>query len=363
MLGSQLPIDVPRVEPRTFPTAAEGSEPLVSFIVPVYNEEDYLRKTLETIRGQRTEYNYELLIVDGGSEDDSRVIAEDYDATVLEQDGTGIGDARDTGANHARGEWFAFVDADTTLKPTYLNAMIEYAETNGLVALSSRCRIVGTRRAKPLELITNHVFPHNDRPMLPGFNTFVRRESYFSAGGYENVPNEDKALSRDLAAVGSTGFHPSILVETSARRIERYGLVGTVFYYLHLDIRAIRSDNAGEDFSRSVLSVLALTVLGGLLQLYHGLAASHATAVLAVAGFLGGAALFVMDFSRRRLPLYGVLFVGVQIVIWGLQGFNHGVFGLLDYGEQVALGGALLYSYWAVQAASPTSNDPTFGTN
>lgn len=216
-------------------------EPDVSFVVPALNEGEYLRGTLASIRGLDTAYAYEVLVVDGGSSDDTRDVAAEYGARVLEQDGTGIGAGRHQGAREARGEWLAFVDADTELRANYLTVMLGHAEAEGLEAASSRCRVTGPLRAKLVEATINHVFPRLRYPVLPGFNLLIRRETYEAAGGFPNVPNEDTAFSRALARAVPTGYCSRVLVETSGRRVAERGLTETLWHYLRLDAERIRS--------------------------------------------------------------------------------------------------------------------------
>ncbi|MXV64446.1 glycosyltransferase [Natronorubrum sp. JWXQ-INN-674] len=66
----------------------------VSFVIPTRNEDEYLRGTLASIAGLDTSYTYEVVVADGNSTDDTRAIAREYDATVIEADGSGIADAR-----------------------------------------------------------------------------------------------------------------------------------------------------------------------------------------------------------------------------------------------------------------------------
>lgn len=198
---------------------SNADEPLVSFVIPAYNEETHLLETLRRIRDLDTEIPYETIVVDGGSEDDTSFVAAAHDAIVIDQSGSGIGAARHQGAQRARGEWYAFIDADTVVDPAYLDAMLAFVRENGLVAASSQCELRGPRRAAIPQFIHNHLFPRSDRPILPGFNTFVHHDAYAATGGYRNVPNEDKALSRHLAAIGETGYHPDALVRPSGRRI------------------------------------------------------------------------------------------------------------------------------------------------
>ncbi|WP_247002408.1 glycosyltransferase [Halosolutus gelatinilyticus] len=221
---------------------AETNGPAVSFVVPAKDEADYLRGTLSSIAALDTASEYEVLVVDGGSRDATPEIAREYGATVLPEPRSGIAAARNAGADAAAGEWLAFVDADTRVRANYLTAMLGFAEANGLAAASSYCRITGPRRAKLMEATINRVFSRLERPILPGFNFFVRRSAFEDAGGFPPVPNEDTALSRRLGRRVPTGYCPSVLVESSGRRIAADGLTGTLWHYVRLDAERIRAE-------------------------------------------------------------------------------------------------------------------------
>lgn len=216
------------------------SAPLVSFVVPAKDEETLLPRTLASIAAQRTDRPFEVVVVDGGSTDRTRSVAREFGARIVGQSGEGIGDARHRGAMVANGAWLAFVDADTVLNPMYLEVMLRCVRARGYVAASSRCRIPGLRPAA-MAFVINRVFPRLRRPVLPGFNLFVERETYVAAGGFPDVPNEDTAFSRRLAGYGPTGYCPAVLVETSPRRIRRLGLTGTLIHYLRLDWGRLQS--------------------------------------------------------------------------------------------------------------------------
>lgn len=213
--------------------------PSVSVVVPARNEADYLPATLRSVRAV-ADGPREVIVVDGGSTDGTRDIAADAGARVVEQPGEGIGDARHRGALRAEGEWVAFIDADTVLRPDYLRRMRAHVAETGQRAASSRCLVRGCR-GKAMQLTVNHAFPRLDRPVLPGFNFFVERETYVASGGFPNVPNEDTAFSRRLGRAVSTGYCPEVLVETSGRRFREQGLTGALVHYLVLDWRRWRT--------------------------------------------------------------------------------------------------------------------------
>lgn len=209
--------------------------PAVSFVVPAKDEAATLPRTLDSIAAQETTRETEVVVADGDSDDATPEIARDHGARVVHQRRGGIGRGRHLGAEAAEGDWLVFVDADTALRPWHLDTMLAYVESEGLTAASSRCRIDGPRRAKVMEAVINHVFRRFDRPILPGFNFVVDRETYFAAGGFPDVPNEDTAFSRRLARTEPTGYCPAVLADTSGRRIARTGLTGTLAHYLRLD--------------------------------------------------------------------------------------------------------------------------------
>ncbi len=183
-----------------------------------------------------------MIVVDGGSVDDTVAIAREYDATVIEGSDSSIAAGRNRGAEYASGQWFAFVDADTRVRPDYLPTMLEFVEANDLTVASARCRVTGPSRAKLVELTINHVFPRLERPVLPGFNFFVHHRTFDRFDGFPTVPNEDTALSRELGATVSTEYCPEVLVETSGRRIAEQGLTGTLWYYTRLDAQRVRAE-------------------------------------------------------------------------------------------------------------------------
>lgn len=88
---------------------------LVSFVVPVYNSQEYLKECLESIL-KIGNHDYEILLIDDGSTDDSRKICEEYskykNVRLFVQQNKGVSAARNVGIKEARGRYITFVDAD-----------------------------------------------------------------------------------------------------------------------------------------------------------------------------------------------------------------------------------------------------------
>lgn len=107
---------------------------LISIIIPAYNIQDYLEKTLDSIIAQ-TYDNIEIIIVNDGSEDNTGAIADAYAAKekrikVIHKENGGVTSARLRGIEEACGDWIGFVDGDDIIESTMyehlINNAIEY---------------------------------------------------------------------------------------------------------------------------------------------------------------------------------------------------------------------------------------------
>ncbi len=107
---------------------------LVSIIVPVYNVEKYLHRCVDSILSQ--DYvHLEVILVNDGSTDNSPMICDAYAQSdgrikVIHKPNGGLSDARNTGIDHATGEYIAFVDSDDYVDRTYINTMLLAALEN-----------------------------------------------------------------------------------------------------------------------------------------------------------------------------------------------------------------------------------------
>ena len=115
--------------------------PLISVIVPAYNAEIFIRRTLDSILAQ-TYTNIEILVVDDGSQDRTAEIVEsfvekDSRVTLLKQKNAGVATARNLAIEKSRGEYIAPIDADDIWYPQKLEkqvqCMLEADQSIGLV--------------------------------------------------------------------------------------------------------------------------------------------------------------------------------------------------------------------------------------
>ena len=109
------------------------SEVKVSVIIPTLNSSEVLEKCLSSIRKNNAKYEYEIIVVDGGSNDDTIEIAKKYADTVLVADTYYAGTNRNRGVKAARGSIICFTDSDCVVPENWIDGLVD-----GLLRLNKR---------------------------------------------------------------------------------------------------------------------------------------------------------------------------------------------------------------------------------
>lgn len=115
----------------------------ISVIIPVYNTEKYVEKSVRSVMDQ-TYRNLEIICVNDGSTDGSaeilyRLQQEDPRIVIIEKDNGGLGDARNCGLRRATSEWISFLDSDDTISPnTYETVSRAFQEAPDMISYGTR---------------------------------------------------------------------------------------------------------------------------------------------------------------------------------------------------------------------------------
>lgn len=109
-------------------------EELVSIIFPVYNVEDFVKASLQSVVNQSYE-NIEIICIDDGSTDSSADIVQiiaDRDKRIksIHQQNLGLSGARNTGLNYCTGNYIVFLDSDDVLHPDFINILMTQLKDN-----------------------------------------------------------------------------------------------------------------------------------------------------------------------------------------------------------------------------------------
>jgi len=199
------------------PTVSASSGVELTVIVPARNEEDCIKACLDSLVAQSNEFfqlgrEWEILIVDDGSTDQTRAIAMQFhqelrgvivlDPNKLEKGWTGKANACWSGAQRARGQWLLFTDADTIHEPGNLRRAIHEAEKYrvGVLSYSPKQLVSGIWQRALMPLVFSELalaYPP-DKVSTPelriaaanGQFLLASRAAYDAIGGHASVKND-----------------------------------------------------------------------------------------------------------------------------------------------------------------------------
>ncbi len=176
-----------------------------SIVIPALNAGTSLGRTLEALKREPVAGMVEIIVVDGGSDDATAAVANEFGARVL-QAPRGRGQQLARGAAEARGEWLLFLHADTVLEPGWSEALAAFAaapDNTGRAGVFRFALDDPSPAARRLERIVAWrtqvmALPYGDQGL------FLSRTFYHALGGFRPLPlYEDVDLIR---RIGRRGF-------------------------------------------------------------------------------------------------------------------------------------------------------------
>ncbi len=216
--------------------------PKISVIIPAYNEEKYIGKTLESLRGQNF-LDYETVVVCNGCRDGTEKEAKKYlnqNTNVFSLGKANVGLARNYGAEKAKGSILLFLDADTLLESASLQAIAQNFEKYS----------VATTRIKPDVGKFKYRFAmafknfYNSSKIYQGCSgtLICRKKDFEEVKGYpELTVKEQRKLIIKLKKLGRYGVIKTYGV-TSMRRFENWGLGKVTYFWIKQWVKNYLSD-------------------------------------------------------------------------------------------------------------------------
>jgi len=209
--------------------------PLLSIIIPTYNEESLLPGLLKSINAQ-VGISFEVIVADNHSKDKTRKIALAHGARVVEGGLPGRG--RNHGAAVAKGEILLFLDADVFLPANdFLKKTVAEFNRNKLdIATCIACPMSENAIDKLCYGIYNFYIKMVG-PLLrhaPGFCIFVRKNIHEAIGGFDEKIKlaEDHDYAERTKKIAKFGVLKSYPIVVSVRRFERDGRLNVVTRYV-----------------------------------------------------------------------------------------------------------------------------------
>jgi glycosyltransferase involved in cell wall biosynthesis len=217
-----------------------SSMPLVSVIIPTYNEENWLPDLLECLKKQ-TFQDFEIVVADNKSTDKTQSIAKSYGARVT--DGGLPGRGRNIGAQHAKGEILFFIDADVKLPRDFLENSVKSFKKR-------KCDVATTfTRAGSNHIFDIFFFSFANlwvfifqflSPIAHGFNIIATKKRFFEVKGFD----EDFVAGEDFEFVkrASKKHRFRVLYSTyDVASVRRFEKIGRIKMFLHLTMMIFRT--------------------------------------------------------------------------------------------------------------------------
>ena len=209
---------------------------MISYIIPAYNEEKYLPKTLASLLFQKDPHD-EIIVVCNGCTDRTVQIARSYAVKTIVTKNPGVADARNIGAKAAKGEILVFIDADTIIPPNQLSVLLKEFISRNLDMASCRIAPDSSKHIDHLYFrvfwLWLRLFVHLS-PHASGCFLVMKKSLYAKVGSFNTKLSlaEDHEYARRAARVGSFGLLMDGYVNTSIRRFDRDGRIRMGLKYI-----------------------------------------------------------------------------------------------------------------------------------
>ena len=209
---------------------------MISFVIPAYNEQDVLSRTLQALQqaARTLDSTYEILVVDDASTDQTASIAAAHGAIVLSVNKRHIAATRNAGVQAATGKYLFFIDADTQVYAQLLHSAIQALNAG---ALGGGCRFRFDRPLPWYGKIAERIVPplYSLAGLASGSFLFCTRSAFEAVGGFDEsrYASEEVWLSLALRKQGKFVILREHVI-TSGRKLRVYSLRETfrLFGYL-----------------------------------------------------------------------------------------------------------------------------------
>lgn len=210
---------------------SEDKLPFVSVVIPTLQEGKYIRRCLDSLSNQSYPH-YEIIVVDGGSTDDTVAIAQEFGARIIHAPGSTVVTARQFGVESAVGTIIVGADADTFYPATYIvHVLADFARDPRIVAVGG----IGVFEPEPrwcYQIWIATYFVYTTIYRLTGNVVYVAasnfaytKAAFEQVGGYTKyleVGGDELDILRKLKQAGTILHDTQLIVYPSSRRA-RYG--------------------------------------------------------------------------------------------------------------------------------------------
>ena len=214
---------------------------MISVIIPTFNEEENIAQCLVSLSHQNIpRADYEIIVVDGGSEDATCEIAKKYADQVFTQTSKKVGGARNDGVSAAKGDIVATTDADCILPPHWIKTLAEDFTDPAVVQIYGPVYPIEEGIRNHLSLFLANTFARigyysQTFYYTLGCNTAFRKEAFNKAGMYRCIDaGDDLEIAMRMKDEGTIYFDNRLKVGFSMRRYQKFGTLQSLYEWVYI---------------------------------------------------------------------------------------------------------------------------------
>lgn len=216
------------------------SQVQVSVVIPAYNEAKCIKDTLHSLVNQNTGFEYEVILVNNNSTDETYGIAKTFqdqmNLRIINEKRQGRGAARARGFNEAKGKIILSADADTIFYKDWVETLALEIKAD-VVGVTTSCQVVDLSGVsnwlfnliQPASMVLYRIFLGHY--WLSGFSCGILKSVYIKSGGFDESlqSQEDIALSFQVAKLGKIKYLNKPVI-FSGRRFKKGIVIGFYDY-------------------------------------------------------------------------------------------------------------------------------------
>lgn len=214
---------------------------MISVIIPSYNEEHSIEQCLLSLSNQTIpRYEYEIIVVDGNSFDNTREIAKKYADLVFIQESERVGGARNDGFTRAKGEIVATTDADCIVPGNWIECIINDFVKPEIVQVYGPVDPIEPGLSNKISLALANNFSRAGYYMKAwyftlGCNTAFRKAALLKAGMYRCIDaGDDLEIAVRMKKEGVILFDNHLRVGFSMRRYQQFGTLKSLYEWFYI---------------------------------------------------------------------------------------------------------------------------------
>jgi len=227
---------------------------MMSVIIPTLNEGKVISRCMRSLSKQTCK-DFEIVIVDSGSKDETLKIARKYTKKIVYEPRRGVALARNRGVRECKGDIVVCTDADTEYPADWLEKIAKHFEDGEVVAVGGPIAPLDNKlKHRLIFKITTDCFARFAKLfgfiVFQGSNSSFRRDAYERARGYsERIRTlDDNEFPNRIKRFGKVVFDPSLVIKTSTRRFEKAGYAGETLHYwkAYFDLYILKKGTSDE---------------------------------------------------------------------------------------------------------------------